>query len=398
MNSITRAKISPFDRFVYFLQSRASKVVVVSLVLNTMIAQLLYNSAGQLALSNRFLLGYLIASAASSTLAFALFEVSVIFALHDLMALDPSISQEIGGEKLIRRGFLVLGISSLINFISVFYFLSLAWHAAGGEATPFPLDHLPMPWAYLYYAAHAAAYTAVLFMAGIFGERPKSSKEIVLATQRALEQQATEAWQQQTQARIAQMKRNGDPLAPVAAALASPETAQRIAMLDEAMSGTITALDAAEMHATGAGALAQLRIMRDGTTTPSVARRSTPIRQDVLDDDPPDAADLLVAGDVPLEDTTGAYTPDDEVFQAYTLPAGLELMTEAPMSVLAKRLGIPAHKLSDAWGKAKMTYHAARGDQPATAKNIQVWEILALIEWGWLTAPAGLKRRVSVTA
>src|SRR5690242_20136518 len=76
-----KAKIGVFDRLVYFMQSRASKVVVVSLVLNTMIAQLLYNSAGQLVISNGFLLGYLIASAASSTLAFALFEVSVIFQL-----------------------------------------------------------------------------------------------------------------------------------------------------------------------------------------------------------------------------------------------------------------------------------------------------------------------------
>jgi hypothetical protein len=40
--------------------------------------------------------------------------------------------------------------------------------------------------------AHASAYTAVLFLAGIFGERPKSGKEVILATQRALEQQALE--------------------------------------------------------------------------------------------------------------------------------------------------------------------------------------------------------------
>jgi hypothetical protein len=33
----------------------------------------------------------------------------------------------------------------------------------------------------------AAAYTLVLFLAGIFGERSKSAKEVMLATQRALE-------------------------------------------------------------------------------------------------------------------------------------------------------------------------------------------------------------------
>ena len=70
------------------------------------------------------------------------------------------------------------------------YFLALAWHTRGGHATSFPLDNLPEPWNWLYYSLHAAAYTAVLFLAGIFGERPKSGKEVILATQRALEQQA----------------------------------------------------------------------------------------------------------------------------------------------------------------------------------------------------------------
>jgi hypothetical protein len=66
--------------------------------------------------------------------------------------------------------------------------LALAWHEAGGTSTQFPLDILAFPWNWFYYAAHALAYTAVLFLAGIFGKRPKSSKEIVLAIERALEQ------------------------------------------------------------------------------------------------------------------------------------------------------------------------------------------------------------------
>ena len=52
------------------------------------------------------------------TFAFALFEVSTIFQLHDLMALDASIKAEIGAEKLIKRGYAVLAVSSLINFLS----------------------------------------------------------------------------------------------------------------------------------------------------------------------------------------------------------------------------------------------------------------------------------------
>ncbi len=248
-----RSRVSLLDRLEYFVRSRASKVVVLALVANTMVAQLLYNSAGQLVLGNEVLLAYLVVSAACSTLAFALFEVATIFQLHDLMSLDASIKAEIDAEKLIKRGYIVLAVSSLINFLSVLYFLGLTWHTVSGHSSKFPLDDLPSPWNWGYYSLHALAYTAVLFLAGIFGERPKSSKEIVLATQRALEQQALEAWQMQKQADIAAMLRRGDPLAPMAAALASPETAERIAVLEAATAGKMNALDAARLNLRQAG-------------------------------------------------------------------------------------------------------------------------------------------------
>jgi len=248
-----RARIPLVDRLDYFLRSRASKVVVLALVANTMVAQLLYNSAGQLVLGNGFVLGYLLTSAECSTFAFALFEVSTIFQLHDLMALDTSIKAEIGTARLIQWGYVVLAVSSLINFLSVLYFLALAWHATGGHATAFPLDDLPPPWNWLYYAVYAAAYTAVLFLAGIFGERPKSGKEAILATQRALEQQALERWRMQKEAQVEQMLRDGTPLGPVAAALASPETAERIALMEAATSGSLSALEAAQLSLLRAG-------------------------------------------------------------------------------------------------------------------------------------------------
>src|SRR5215472_15996834 len=125
---LLRVRVSLVDRTVYFLSSRGAQVVVLALVANTMVAQLLYNSAGQLVLSNRFLLGYLVFSAVCSTVAFALFEFSTIFQLHDLMSLDPSIKAEIGAERLIKRGYVVLAVSSLINFVSLFYFLAVVWH------------------------------------------------------------------------------------------------------------------------------------------------------------------------------------------------------------------------------------------------------------------------------
>ena len=171
-SSKDRARVPWVDRLEYAVRSRGAKVVVLALVANTMVAQLLYNSAGQLVLSSAFLLGYLLFSAVCSTVAFALFEVSTIFQLHDLHTLDASIKNEIGADKLIRRGYLVLVVSSLINFLSVLYFLALAWHSTSGSPATFPLDNLPSPWNWLYYAVHALAYTLVLFLAGIYGERP----------------------------------------------------------------------------------------------------------------------------------------------------------------------------------------------------------------------------------
>jgi hypothetical protein len=248
-----RARVGLVDRVEYFLRSRGAKLVVLALVANTMVAQLLYNSAGQLVLGNAFLKGYLFFSAICSTVAFALFEVSTIFQLHDLTTLDASIKAEIGAEKLIRRGYAVLAVSSLINFLSMMYFLALVWHTTTGVATSFPLDDLPQPWNWVYYAVHAAAYTLVLFLAGIYGERPKSAKEVVLATQRALEQQALERWKLQKEAEIEGMMRRGEPLGAVAAALASPETAERIAVLEAATSGRMSSLQAARLNVARAG-------------------------------------------------------------------------------------------------------------------------------------------------
>lgn len=267
-----RARVSVIDRIEYAIRSRGAKLVVLTLVANTMVAQLLYNSAGQLVLSNAFLRGYLYFSAICSTVAFALFEVSTIFQLHDLTTLDASIKQEIDANRLIRRGYVVLAISSLINFLSMLYFLALVWHTTAGSSARFPLDDLPSPWNWVYYAVHASAYTAVLFLAGIYGERPKSAKEVVLATQRALEQQALERWRLQKEAQIEGMMRRGEPLGAVAAALASPETAERIAVLEAATSGQMSPILAARLNVARAGGnlelLDGLHAHQNGVATP----------------------------------------------------------------------------------------------------------------------------------
>jgi hypothetical protein len=134
-----------------------------------------------------------------------------------------------------------------MTFLSMRYFLALVWHSAGGASAAFALDNLPSPWNWFYSAVHAAAYTLVLFRAGIYGECPKSAKEVVLATQRALEQQALERWKFQKEAEIEGMMRRGEPLGAVAA-LAWPESAERIAVLAAATSGKMSALPAARLN------------------------------------------------------------------------------------------------------------------------------------------------------
>jgi hypothetical protein len=107
-----------------------------------------------------------------------------------------------------------------------------------------------------------------LFLAGIYGERPKSGKEVILATQRALEQQALERWRMQKEAQIEQMVRDGLPLGAVAAALASPETAERIALMEAATGGGLSPLEAARLSLCRAG---QDSAVLDGLLRPVAA-------------------------------------------------------------------------------------------------------------------------------
>jgi hypothetical protein len=87
-----------------------------------------------------------------------------------------------------------------------------------------------------------------------------------------LEQQALERWKLQKEAEIEGMMRRGEPLGAVAAALASPETAERIAVLEAATSGRMTSLQAARLNVERAGGSLSLL---DGLH----AHQSTPVSQ-----------------------------------------------------------------------------------------------------------------------
>src|SRR5262249_17165207 len=65
--------------------------------------------------------------------------------------------------------------------------------------------------------------------------------------------QAMERWRLQKEAQIEGMMRRGEPLGAVAAALASPETAERIAVLEAATSGRMSPVMAARLTVARAG-------------------------------------------------------------------------------------------------------------------------------------------------
>jgi hypothetical protein len=78
----------------------------------------------------------------------------------------------------------------------------------------------------------------------------------------------------QKEAQIDQMARDGEALAPVAAAMASPETAERIAVLEAATSGGLSAMDAARLNLHRAGhdvsLIDNLREVSEGPSLPLV--------------------------------------------------------------------------------------------------------------------------------
>ena len=95
------------------------------------------------------------------------------------MALDSSIKLEIGAEKLIKRGLRRAG-GLLADQLPLRALLPGPGLAQRGRARRRPSRSTTCrsPGTGSTTRLHAAAYTAVLFLAGIFGERPKSGKEV----------------------------------------------------------------------------------------------------------------------------------------------------------------------------------------------------------------------------
>jgi len=244
----TRVRLNWVERVDRFLHSNAIRLVLFALVANTIMAQAFFNSAGRiLVLWGLNLTGlYLNASAVFSTFAFSLFEIAMLWARQEVLALDESIKKQIGAGAWLNRNLATLVVISLINFYSLTVFNAAIWPAIHVPGIPEP----PAPWKFY---LHAGFYTVILYLAGIVGERVRSEQELTMTMARKHTQQALAAHDAQVQQQIKEMTARGEPLAPLAAATSSPETAQLIALQSLVLAGKVDVMEAARMNVTATG-------------------------------------------------------------------------------------------------------------------------------------------------
>ena len=244
----TRVKLSWIEQVDRSMHSHAIRLVLFALVANTIMAQAFFNSAGRiLVLGGVNLTGlYLNVSSIFSTFAFSLFEIAMLWARQEVLSLDESIKKQIGAKDWLRRNLVTLIVISLINFYSLTVFNAAIWPAIHVPGIPEP----PAPWKFY---LHAGFYTVILYLAGIVGERVRSEQELTMTMARKHTQQALAAHDAQVQQQIREMTARGEPLAPLAAATSSPETAQLIALQSLVLAGKVDVMEAARMNVAATG-------------------------------------------------------------------------------------------------------------------------------------------------
>lgn len=165
-----RRGCNPFAGFLKRLQLTRLNLIIISLVVNTGLAQLFYNSSGVILPNSDWRSRYLIFSSVLSMTAFSLFELHIVRQLKELL----------GRSKAVRAGFpkyeipghvLTLAVISLYNIYSLALLNAAIWpdlHLAGIPEFAKPIK----------YYFHAVMYSLVLFLAAVVGERNKSAAEL----------------------------------------------------------------------------------------------------------------------------------------------------------------------------------------------------------------------------
>jgi hypothetical protein len=164
-----RRGCNPFYGLGQRFQFNRLNLIITSLVLNTALAQLFYNSAGVLLPNSDWRTRYLVFSAFLSMTAFSLFELHIVRQLKELL----------GRPKAVRAGLprweipghiVTLGVISLYNIYSLALLNAAIWpdlHLSG-------IPEFGKPYKFYF---HAVMYSLILFLAALIGERKKSAAE-----------------------------------------------------------------------------------------------------------------------------------------------------------------------------------------------------------------------------
>jgi hypothetical protein len=312
----TKVRLSWVERVDRSLHSHAIRLVLFALVANTIMAQAFFNSAGRiLVLGGVDLTGlYLNVSSIFSTFAFSLFEIAMLWARQEVLSLDESIKKQIGAKEWLRRNLVTLVVISLINFYSLTVFNAAIWPAIRVPGIPEP----PAPWKFY---LHAGFYTVILYLAGIVGERVRSEQELTMTMARKHTQQALAAHDAQVQQQIREMTARGEPLAPLAAATSSPETAQLIALQSLVLAGKVDVMEAARMNVAATGGDTSLLDRfgsRRSADVPPTSRVTLPAEV------PPDPELVLPAASIPAPDDTHDDAMPMQRYNGRRLTARLE--------------------------------------------------------------------------
>ena len=238
-----KLRISWVERLDNFLKTRAIRLVILALIVNTILAQAFFNSGGRiLKIEGTDFTGvYLNLSSVFSTLAFSLFEVAMLWARQEVLNLDESIKTQIKADRWLRQNLFTLFVITGINFYCLTLFNAAIWPDLNIPGVPEP----PAP---LRFYVHAAFYSVILYLAGMVGERHKTDAELNMTMTQKHSREALQARDQQMSQQIRDMTARGESLAPLAAATASPETAQQIALQHAALSGQLSVVDAARIN------------------------------------------------------------------------------------------------------------------------------------------------------
>ena len=233
------ARLNPFAAVSRFFKAHSLTLIIYSLVGNTALAQLFYNSAGVILPNSDVRTKYLIFSAFLSMVAFSLFELHVVRQLKELLGKEKEIRQKLPKWE-IPAHIVTLAVISAYNIYSLFLLNAAIWPSLEATVTGHPshtaivLPELPGLWKYL---SHAIFYSIILFLAAVVVERKKSAAEQAAEEDEALHREMIDGSNDYYRQLI---KKGGRTVVVARGVLSTTEAAKRQAQLLAALEGRLT--------------------------------------------------------------------------------------------------------------------------------------------------------------